>query len=290
MRAVIEVVSGLKRFRMVPRNVLVGAILLLLTITVICLINRYYRGDPVTVNMPLRLKPPGPGGWLGYDQYGRDVLARMAMAGPRTLWLALSATAVGAALGLFMGIVGGYFGGLADSLGMRLMDVLLTVPPLVLALIITAVIGSGDRNIVIAVGVTNIPVFARLVRSSVLVARENLYVEAALASGASDARVIWRHIMPSCVGPTVVMVTLRLGSAILTESSLSFLGLGVDPLAPTWGGMLAEARSAFELAPWLGIFPGIAITVVVVAFNLLGDGLQDYLNPKLRGSRASLPG
>ena len=182
-----------------------------------------------------------------------------------------------------MGLLGGYYGGALDHALMRVVDVLMAFPLILLAIAIVAFLGGGMLNVMLAVGISSIPPFARLVRGEVLTQRRRDYVEAARALGAGSGRVMRRHILPNSLSPIVVLSTLRVSTAILTESSLSFLGMGVAPPAPTWGNMAAEGTKFLQTAPWISITPGAAIMLMVLAFNLLGDGLRDALDPRLKG-------
>jgi len=191
--------------------------------------------------------------------------------------------AIAAGLGSVMGLLGGYFGGLLDQVLMRVVDILMAFPLILLAIAIVAFLGGGLFNLMLAVGISSVPPFARVVRGEVLVQRGRDYVEAARALGAGQGRVMRRHILPNSLGPIVVLSTLRISTAILTESSLSFLGMGVAPPTPTWGNMAAEGTKFLQTAPWISIVPGAAIMLMVLAFNLFGDGLRDALDPRLKG-------
>lgn len=225
---------------------------------------------------------PSPRHWLGTDDLGRDQLTRLMFGGRISLAVGGIAMAVALLLGVAVGLVAGYAGRWVDHGAMLLMDVLSSFPTLVLAVVIVGVFGPGIVNATLAIGVVAIPRFARLVRSQVLVLREYEYVDAARAIGASTARIIWRHLVPGVRGVMIVQATLTVSFAILTEASLSFLGLGVQPPTPTWGSMLRFGYPFLQTAPWLALVPGAAIAVAVLGFNLLGDGLRDALDPRLR--------
>lgn len=222
---------------------------------------------------------------LGTDQLGRDVLSRLLYGGQLSIATAILTTAAITIIGIIVGIATGYFGGTVDMLIMRIVDVVLALPRLVLALAVTGVLGPGLVNLMIGIVAVGWADYSRLVRGLVLSVRERPFVEAARAVGASPARVMFRHILPNLVGQILVLSTLDLGGILLTLSGLSFLGLGVRPPTPEWGTMLAEGKTFLDRAPQLMVLPGIAISVVVLGFNLLGDGLRDALDPKTRDRR-----
>lgn len=219
---------------------------------------------------------------LGTDNFGRDILSRIIYGAQISLRLGLLGTIVGATIGSLIGAISGYYGGLVDSILMRLLDIQLAFPGLLLAIVIITVLGVGEANVIIAIGVFSIPTFARVVRGSLLSLREQDFVLAARSVGAPDMRLMFVHLLPNALAPILVLATIRLGTAILTAASLGFLGLGVRPPAPEWGTMLSEGRTYMQLAPHIAIFPGLAILITVVALNLLGDGLRDALDPKTK--------
>jgi peptide/nickel transport system permease protein len=225
------------------------------------------------------LQPPGRPFLLGTDEIGRDLFSRMLYAGRISLGVGLGATSLAAAIGLPLGLIGGYFGGRFDSVIMRTMDGLLAFPALLLALTAVAVLGPSVRNIIIAIGLVSVPIFARLVRASTLVFRQRDFVEAARAMGASDARIVLLTILPNCLPPLTVQFTLTFATAVLTEAGLSFLGLGVRPPAPSWGMMLNTGRSVMDLAPIYPVVAGAAVFMTVLSLNLIGDGLRDAFDP-----------
>ncbi len=225
------------------------------------------------------LQPPGGGFLLGTDEIGRDLFSRILFAGRISLGVGLGATLLAVAVGLPLGLVSGYFGARFDSVIMRTMDGLLAFPALLLALTAVAVLGPSVRNIIIAIGTVSVPIFARLVRASVLVFKQRDFVEAARAMGASDARVIALTILPNCLPPLTVQFTLTFATAVLTEAGLSFLGLGVRPPAPSWGMMLNTGRNVMGLAPLYPVAAGAAVFITVLSLNLIGDGLRDALDP-----------
>jgi peptide/nickel transport system permease protein len=244
--------------------------------------------DPLAQDIGQRLKPPGwisPEGrahWLGTDQLGRDILGRILFGTRIALVVGLAAVAIAGTLGLIIGLVSGYFGGWVDDLFMRLADIQLAFPFILLALAVIGVLGPSLRNIIVVVGISGWVVYARIVRGEVLSLREREFVQAARAVGSPAARVIARHVVPNAFTPWLVIATLDMARVIIVESALSFLGLGVPPPTPTWGGMLADGRVYMSTAWWLATFPGLAILVTVLGINLLGDGLRDTLDPRLK--------
>jgi ABC-type dipeptide/oligopeptide/nickel transport system permease subunit len=240
--------------------------------------------DPLAMS-PRRFALPGAAAWLGTDQFGRDLLSRLLHGARISIAVSLTAVALAAAAGAAMGLVAGYLEGPVDHALMRGVDVLMAFPTLLLALAVVATFGPSLLNLVGAITLAYVPIFSRVVRGSVLSAKQNDYVQAARALGAPDRRVMVREILPNVLTPVIVQATFNLSTAIMIEAALSFLGLGVQPPAPSWGTMLSEARSFMELDPWLAVAPGTAITAAVLGFNLLGDGLRDALDPRLRGSR-----
>jgi peptide/nickel transport system permease protein len=229
---------------------------------------------------------PGPSGahWLGVDQLGRDELSRLLYGARFSLVIGVVAVSVGLTAGLVLGSIAGYVGGFIDALIMRLMDIMLAIPGLLLAIGLVAALGPGLWQIMIAVGVTNVPVFARLLRGSVLAQRETDFVLAARAVGTPRRAILFSHILPNAVSPVIVQGTLALATAIIDVAGLGFLGLGPqDPSTPEWGTMLTQVDTYLQSAPFLAIAPGVAIVLAVLGFNLIGDGLREALDPKLRG-------
>jgi peptide/nickel transport system permease protein len=243
--------------------------------------NDQHRGAQF---LPPGARAEGVGGrfWLGTDDLGQDVLVRLAYGARKSLLLGLASVAFALLAGVPLGLACGYFGRWLDFLGMRLVDVMLAFPSILLAIAVMAALGGrpDERNVVIAVGLVNVPVFARQVRASVLSVRELDYVTASRALGAGHLRIMGAAILPNSLAPVIVLATLGLGTAILSAAGLSFLGLGVEPGTPEWGAMLTKARDFLRSAPWAVLAPGLAITFTVLGFNLLGDGLRDALDPK----------
>ncbi len=273
-----------RRLRRNPTAVAAATVLGFLVIVAVAG-PRVARIDPYRQNLRDSLLPPGTEGHpLGTDHLGRDLLLRLVDGARVSLLMGCIAVAVAVVIGGLVGLLAGYFGGGLDAVLMRLMDVQLTFPSLLAALVIVTVLGSGLTNVMIAVGLASVPRFARVVRGSVLVAKHQAFVEAARSVGASDARIMFRHIAPQVMGPVITLATLGLANAILAGASLSFLGLGPQPPTAEWGLMLADGRKYLGTAWWLGVFPGFAIMVAVLAINLLGDGLRDARDPD--GDRA----
>ncbi len=240
--------------------------------------------DIFTVGGILQPQPPNDDHLLGLDIQGRDVFSRIVYGARYTLMIGVVSVGIGLSVGLVLGALAGYVGGLLDSIVMRLMDVMLAIPGLLFAIGIVAMLGQGLRNVMIAVGVVNIPIFARLLRGSVLAQKENDYVLAARAVGASRRSILFSHILPNAISPVIVQGTLAMATAIIDVAGLGFLGLGPqDPATPEWGTMLTNVNEYLVAAPYLAIIPGVAIVISVLGFNLIGDGLREALDPKLRG-------
>lgn len=227
------------------------------------------------------LSAPNSAHLFGTDEYGRDVLSRIISGTRLSLSVAVTGVTIGAFLGSVLGIIAGYYGGLLESLIMRCCDVLFSFPGLLLAIGIVAIIGPGLTNVVIAIAIYGIPTFTRIIRSSTLSIKELLYIEASRSIGVSDARILCKHVFPGTLPALIVSYTMRIGTAIISAASLSFLGFGASPTNPDWGAMLSSGRDYIGIAPHMLLYPGLAIFLTVLAFNLLGDGLRDTLDPKL---------
>ncbi|HEY3249235.1 MAG TPA: ABC transporter permease [bacterium] len=239
--------------------------------------------DPVANDFSAMLTAPHPGHWLGTDAFGRDVLSRLIYGARTALLVGFAASLAGATLGAVVGVIAAHFGGATDLAIQRVADILISFPIIILAMAIVAILGSGTVNLILAIALSFVPRIELVIRASSLSIRRTTYVEAARAVGAGPWRIIFRHMVPNVVAPYLVMVTAFLGQAILLEASLSFLGLGVNEPTAAWGLMLSGAAVDFvQRAPWMAIFPGLAITVTVLAFNVLGDSLRDALDPRLR--------
>jgi peptide/nickel transport system permease protein len=261
----------------------VGGLIIILMFFAALLANVISPHDPYETSFLSQLKPPGGDHPLGTDAFGRDVFSRLIHGSRTALKIGFGAALVGASLGALLGVISAYFGGKVDLFLERLMDVLISFPVLILAIAVVSALGNNDTNVIIAITVPIIPRVARVIRASALSIRQMPYVEAARCIGAGHGRIIFRHMLPNVVAPFLILITAFLGQAILSEASLSFLGLGVAEPTPAWGLMLRGASVQFlEKAPWLAIAPGIALSLAVFAFNLLGDSLRDALDPRLR--------
>ncbi|WP_026703329.1 nickel transporter permease [Salibacterium aidingense] len=233
-------------------------------------------------NLVNKLEGPSAEHWFGTDHLGRDIFSRVIHGMSITLYIGFFSVFIAAVAGVVIGIVSGYFGGKIDTVLMRCMDVLLAFPGILLALGVVTILGPSLNNVILAVGVFSVPAFARIVRGSTLAVKELEYIDAVRALGASDFRIIFRHVLPNVFSPIIVQATLRIATAILTAAGLSFLGLGAQPPMPEWGAMLSDGRNYIFDAGHVAFFPGIAIVVVVLAFNIFGDGLRDALDPKMK--------
>lgn len=284
--------SGLARARATFRRFLrirlagVGLVIVLTLIVMAVFANVIAPRDPLAAAYADVLHPPGATYRLGTDDLGRDVLSRLIYGARVSLQVGLISIAVALAFGVTIGLMAGYWSGRVDDVLMRVMDAISAFPSLVLALAMTAALGMGIGNAMIAIGIVYTPLFARLVRSQALTVRELDYVTAAQALGASPFRTMLRHIWPNVTAPIIVQASLSVSSAIITEASLSFLGVGVRPPTPSWGSMLSVGYQYLEIAPWLSIVPGLAIFITVLGLNFVGDGLRTALDPRLarRGS------
>ncbi len=238
--------------------------------------------DPLVIRTTAMLQPPSLRHWLGTDQFGRDILSRILIGARSSLLIAFASVTLALGVGTTVGLLGGYRGGWLDGVVMRAMDILFAFPAILLAIAIMAVVGPSIPNLVLAIGIVYTPQFARIARAATLAIKHLEFMEAARAIGAGPTRVFARYVLPNVMAPLIVQISVSLSLAILSESALSFLGLGTQPPTPSWGNMLSEGRQFMEIAPWNAIFPGMAIMIVVLGFNLLGDGLRDLLDPRLR--------
>ena len=272
--------KNLRKFLRNPTAVLGLTILLILVL--ITIIGPFFVQDPLLQQTSIKLQGPSMEHLLGTDDFGRDVLARIVVGARYSLTAGLVAVALGMAGGLLMGAFSGYYGGLLDQIIMTLCDILLAFPSVLLAMSIVMVMEPGIYTPMVAVGISSIPTFARLIRAQFMSLRSSSFVEAVRSSGAGDMRIIFRHLLPNSMGPIIIQATLRIGSSILMAATLSFLGLGAQPPTPEWGSMLSFARNYIWTAPHLAIVPGIAITLTVISVNLIGDALRDFLDPRTR--------
>ncbi|WP_181767846.1 ABC transporter permease [Streptomyces albidus (ex Kaewkla and Franco 2022)] len=261
-----------------------GVVVLLLTLALLGPQLAPY--GPNAVDVTRALQPPSMEHWFGTDDLGRDVLSRVVLAARVSLQVSLISVSIALVVGVVLGLVVGYFRGWADTVIMRVVDVVFAFPIMLLAIAIVAVLGPGVTTATVAIGVVYVPVFARVTRASALALREEPYVRAAAAIGAGPLRIIRAHVLPNVSAPVIVQTSLSLAFAILSEAALSFLGLGVQPPQPSWGRMLFDGKG-FTDAWWMSVFPGLAIFVTVLAFNLVGDGLRDVLDPRRRSAMES---
>ena len=277
--------TTLARFcRKKPLGAAGGLIILVMTVTALAA-NAIVTHDPIATDAAHTLATPDASHWLGTDHLGRDIYSRIVHGARVSLIVGLGSTLVGSFLGGIIGLLSAYFGGKTDLITQRVMDILQGLPLLVLALVMSAALGPSVTNVVLAISIPIVPRAARVIRASVLTIREMQYVEAARAIGLRHARIAFRHILPNTMGPFIVLGTAQLGAAILVEAALSFLGVGVPEPYPSWGRMLSVSAAEYaQKAPWLVMFPGIAISLAVFGSNLLGDALRDTLDPRLRGA------
>lgn len=260
----------------------VGLVLLLTMVAAALLAPMIAPADPTEQDILRQLEPPGTGGLMGTDSYGRDVLSRILHGARISLFVGLASIAIAMTIGGALGIVAGFVGGRTDRIIMGAMDVMLAFPTLLLGLMIVAMLGPSLQNLVIAIALTEIAPFARIARAPTLLIREREFIEAGRALGFSNTRLMLVHVLPNVVSDLVVMGSLWMAAAIRTEASLSFIGLGVPPPTATWGGMVREGFEHLLDAPWLAVLPSLAILVTVVALNMLGDGMRDAIDPRLR--------
>ena len=275
-----EVWRRLKKNKMAMLGLAIVVFLVVLAIFADFLFD--YEEVVVKQNTAIRLQGPSAEHWFGTDEFGRDILARLVHGGRISLVVGVVAVSIALVLGGTLGAISGFFGGKVDMIISRAMDILLAVPSLLLSITIVSALGPSIMNLMIAIAVSSVPGYARIVRSSVMTVRDNEFVEAAKAIGANNAQIIASHILPNCLAPIIVQVSLKVASAILSTSGLSFLGLGVKAPTPEWGSMLSGGRAYLRNAPHLTLFPGLCIMLTILSLNLLGDGLRDALDPKLK--------
>lgn len=263
---------------------LLGAVILTMIIFMCTAAPLFSEYDPVKdmVLMDMLLPPGSEGHILGTDDYGRDIFSRLLYGGRTSVLTGLSVAVVSAVIGVTLGCISGYFGGWLDNLLMRFTDIMMSFPFLIIAIAIMAALGSSQKNIVIALAIVSWPQFARLTRGQVLSVKTQEYVESARTAGFGNMRIMFSHVLPNCMGPIIVQLTLAVGSSILSAASLNFLGLGVDASLPDWGVMLNQGRNYLQTAPYLTTIPGLAISLTVLAVNWIGDGLRDAFDPRLR--------
>lgn len=264
------------------KGAIAGLVVIILLIIVAILAPVLAPYDPNDQSFRIKLRPPSTEHLFGTDEFGRDIFSRVLFGSRVALRVGLAPVAIAMVIGVAIGLIAGYYGKTMDQIVMRLIDILLAFPWLLLAIGIMAILGPGINNVIVAVAIVYIPAFARIVRGSVLSIKEKEFVEAARAIGLPDWRIMTRHVLTNIWAPIIVQATLSIGQAIIYAAGLSFIGLGTQPPKSDWGVMLASGREYLRDGPWLGLFPGLAILVTVLAFNLLGDGMRDALDPRLR--------
>lgn len=238
--------------------------------------------DPYKQNMEVMLQSPNASHWFGTDEFGRDMLSRIIYGARISLMIGIVGVLIAVVIGVALGTIAGYFGGVLDGAIMRIMDIFMAFPSFLLALAIVSVLGPGMANVMIAIGIFSVPTFARISRSAVISVKHKEFIEATRAMGGTHARIIFKHIIPNSIAPIIVLSTLRMATAILTASGLSFLGMGAQPPTPEWGAMLSTGREYLRASPHVSTVPGLAIMFMVLGFNMLGDGLRDALDPKMK--------
>jgi peptide/nickel transport system permease protein len=286
-RAGAHATHGWRRLTFLARRYVLGTAgltIMLLFVWMAIFADFISRFDPLTVDSAHRLAPPSLLHWMDTDSFGRDVWSRIVHGARISLAVGIGSTALGSSIGVLIGLASGYLSGWVDLVFQRVTDILQALPLLVLALVMTAALGPSLPNVILAIAIPLIPTVARVIRANTLALRELPFVEAARSIGMSETRIAFRHVLPNTLAPLIVLATAQLGSAILTEASLSFLGLGIPEPYPSWGRMLSESAAEYvRIAPWLVIFPGVAISLAVFGTNLFGDALRDILDPRQRG-------
>lgn len=275
-----EIWRRLKKNRMAMLGLIVVIVLILMAVFADFIAD--YEDDAIRQDTSQRLRRPDAEHWFGTDEFGRDIFARLIHGSRISLTVGFVSVGISLSAGGILGAISGYYGGRVDNVIMRLMDVMLAIPSILLAITIVAALGPSMINLMAAVGIASIPTYARIVRASVLTIKDSEFVEAAKAIGLKNYKIIAFHIVPNCLSPIIVRVTLSIASAVLSTASLSFIGLGVKPPAPEWGAMLSGGRAYLRDAWYITLFPGLAIMVTILSLNLLGDGIRDALDPKLK--------
>ena len=276
----VEVWRRLKRNKMAVLGLIILIVLFLLAIFADVIAD--YDTVVIKQNLAHRLQGPSAAHWLGTDEFGRDIFARLVHGTRVSLKVGIVAVGISIVIGGILGAIAGYYGGKLDNTIMRVMDIFLAVPSILLAIAIVSALGPSILNLMLAISISSVPSYARIVRASVLSIRDQEFIEAAKAIGASNTRIIFRHIIPNSLAPVIVQATLGVASAILSTAGLSFIGLGIQPPAPEWGSMLSGGRQYLRYAWWVTTFPGVAIMITILSLNLLGDGLRDALDPRLK--------
>ena len=275
-----EIWRRLKKNRMAMIGL--GIVVFLVLISIFADLLFDYNAVVIKQNTSIRLQTPSAAHWLGTDEFGRDILARLVHGSRVSLSVGVVAVSIALLIGGSLGAIAGFYGGKIDNVIMRIMDIFLAVPSLLLSITIVSALGPSIFNLMLAIAISSVPGYARIVRASVLTVKDQEFVEAAKCIGANNFEIISSHILPNCMAPIIVQVSLKVASAILSTSGLSFLGLGVKAPTPEWGAMLSGGRAYLRNAPHLTVFPGIAIIITILSLNLLGDGLRDALDPKLK--------
>lgn len=268
------------------RLALFGFFFIMLIILITILAKWLAPFDPYEMDTVNSLSGPSSIHWLGTDQFGRDIFSRILYGAQISLQVGLISVGFSLLVGTTLGLIAGFVGGWMDQIISRIADILFSFPDILLALVIMAILGPSLNNLMLAIGIVYTPIFARIARGAVLNVRDSLYIEAARSMGVKSLIILWRHVLPNTMAPLIVQVTLSFAFAILAEAALSFLGLGVSPDTPSWGIMLSDAKDWMEISWWTAIFPGIAITLTVLSFNVMGDGLRDALDPRLRNEKS----
>jgi peptide/nickel transport system permease protein len=270
----------LKRFRTSPLCI-IGSLLLALLIFLAAFGPLLAPHDPILVNTPDRFTSPGSAYFFGTDEFGRDIFSRVLYGARIAVQVGMVSVVVAFLGGIVLGLISGYYGGWIDTVLSRLLEIWLSFPDILFVIAVVAILGPSLNTVILALGFLSIPAYARIVRGSVLSAREETYVEAARSVGVSNTRIMAKHILPNVVAPLIILSSMRFGSALLTGAGLSFIGLGAQPPEPEWGAILSGGRMYMYQAPWITVFPGLAIAVFVLGVNMLGDGLRDVLDPRL---------
>ncbi len=269
-----------RRFKSNPMCI-IGAVLVVLLIFIAIFGRMLAPYDPILVNTRERFQAPSSTHWFGTDEFGRDIFSRILYGGRLAVQIGMVSVIVAFLGGIILGLVSGYYGGFVDTVMSRLLEIWLSFPDILFVIAVVAILGPSLQTVILALGFQSIPAYARIVRGSVLSARQELYVEAAHSIGVSNGRAMVRHILPNVVAPLIILSSMRFGSALLTGAGLSFIGLGAQPPTPEWGAILSTGRMYMYQAPWITIFPGLAIAIFVLGVNMLGDGLRDVLDPRL---------
>lgn len=276
----VEIARMLSKNKMAMLGLVILIILILLAIFANVIAD--YETVVIKQNLANRLAPPNSQNWLGTDEFGRDIFARLIHGARVSLKVGILAVGLSIIIGGTLGAISGFYGGYTDNVIMRIMDIFLAVPSILLAIAIVSALGPSIINLMVAISISSVPRYARIVRASVLSIRDQEFIEAAKAIGASNTRIIFKHIIPNSLAPVIVQGTLGVASAILSTAGLSFIGLGIQPPDPEWGSMLSGGRQYLRYAWWVTTFPGVAIMITILSLNLLGDGLRDALDPRLK--------